>query len=181
MIFRVHGVLDRISIGDHGFDVLITSELMLMMSFIARLIATSFYTGFSRIAPGTVGAILALVAYVCLPPVPWLPFLLVLTFLYLVGVWASTIAEQQYGHDAKQINVDEVLGMLTALFALPKIIWLALLAFVLFRFFDIVKPFPIKTAQEKLPRGWGVMTDDLIAGIAANIILQLIGYWGQLA
>lgn len=154
---------------------------MLKMSFIARLIATSFFSGFSKIGPGTVGAILALVLYGCLPPIPKLLYLIFLVVLYFVGVWASTIAEHYYGHDAKQINVDEVLGMLTALAAVPKITWLAGLAFLLFRFFDIVKPFPIKTAQEKLPRGWGVMTDDLIAGIFANIILQFIVYWGRLA
>lgn len=151
------------------------------MDFIARLIATSFFSGFSKIAPGTVGAVLALIVYGLVPPIPWLPFLVFLTLLYFVGVWASTIAEKHYGHDARQINIDEVLGMLTAVFALPKIGWLAVLAFLLFRFFDIVKPFPIRTAQDQLPRGWGVMTDDLIAGIYANLILQIIVYWGRIA
>ena len=88
------------------------------------------------------------------------------TALALIGVWAATQAEQALGRkDASAIVIDEVVGVLIALWALPLDRYLlVILGFVLFRLFDIIKPWP---ALERLPRGWGVMMDDVFAGLLA--------------
>ncbi len=93
--------------------------------------------------------------------------------IYLIGVHAATQAEKDLGHDSGKIVIDEALGMGVALIFIPKVIWFYLAGFFLFRILDIYKPLGIRSA-EKLPRGWGVMTDDLLAGVYANLILQLV-------
>jgi len=147
---------------------------------LARLIATGMATGYSPVAPGTAGSLLALGLLWLLHPVR--PVFLVsgLGFLFPLGVWASGRVEReevQKGrkHDPPIVNVDEIMGMgLSAVF-LPvpaSRMWLVG-GFFLFRFFDIVKPFPINRSQ-RLPAGWGIMMDDVIAGIYANVILQVL-------
>lgn len=89
------------------------------------------------------------------------------------GVWAAGAAERVHGHDANAIVVDEVAGMGIALLFLP-FSWLALLsAFLFFRLFDIVKPFPANRAQN-LRGGWGVMADDAVAGVYANLATRAL-------
>ena len=92
--------------------------------------------------------------------------------IYLIGVYAATQAEKEYGHDSGKIVIDEAVGTGVALIFIPKVIWFYLAGFFLFRILDIYKPLGIRTA-ERLPKGWGVMTDDLLAGIYANIVLQV--------
>ena len=97
-----------------------------------------------------------------------------------ICTFTSSITEKEFQkkagnnkiHDPGIIIIDEIAGMLFALIALPKTLPLVIAAFFLFRFFDIVKPFPIKKI-EKLPTGWGIMFDDVAAGIFSNIVLQL--------
>ena len=98
----------------------------------------------------------------------------VVTALALLGVWAATQAEQALGQtDASAIVIDEVVGMLIALWGLPLDRYLfVILGFGLFRLFDIIKPWP---ALERLPGGWGVMMDDVFAGLLA------LGVWRALA
>ena len=140
---------------------------------IAKFFASCFYTGYFPIAPGTVGSFVALVLYWICPGSRW-PVLLLVSFgLFFFGVWCATIAEKQWSHDDGKITIDEAVGMLVALIAVPKTLVLVGIAFVAFRFFDIVKPFPASRA-ERLPAGWGIMTDDLIAGIYANIVTQIV-------
>jgi len=113
------------------------------MKFLAKILATTLGTGYFPFAPGTVGALFLVIIYYFLPPVSPGIFLLATLVLFFIGVWAATETEKFYGHDASQINLDEVVGMLLTLFLVEKT-WLALiLGFGLFRFFDIVKPFPI--------------------------------------
>lgn len=93
----------------------------------------------------------------------------------LLGAWSATRVERDWGKDSSKVVIDEVAGMCTSLLFVPlKIKWI-LLAFVLFRFFDIVKPLYIRRT-ETLPAGWGVMADDILSGIYANLLLQLIIY-----
>lgn len=92
---------------------------------------------------------------------------------FFIGVWASQQAENVWGHDAGRINWDEVIGMLVSIIALPKTWIVYLAAFMLFRLLDIVKPFPANASQ-KLPGGWGVMTDDVIAAVYCNLALQIV-------
>ena len=82
------------------------------------------------------------------------------------------MAEKDWGHDAGKIVIDEVVGMWITLWLVPKSLMLYAIGFVLFRVFDILKPLGVRQSQ-KLPGGWGVMVDDLLAGVYANLILQL--------
>lgn len=142
------------------------------MKFLARLLATTLGTGYAPVAPGTAGALFILVLYFFATPVSPVIFLAVILALFFVGTWAATETEKDYGHDASQINIDEVVGMLITLFLVEKSLTSMIIGFALFRFFDIVKPFPVNKMQD-LPRGWGVMMDDVIAGIFSNILLHL--------
>jgi phosphatidylglycerophosphatase A len=89
-----------------------------------------------------------------------------------VAIWAAGRAERIWGHDARHIVVDEAAGMAITLLLMPPGLRVALLAFVAFRVFDVLKPFPGRRA-EGLPGGYGVVMDDVIAGIYANLAVRL--------
>lgn len=95
--------------------------------------------------------------------------------IFFIGVWVSNQLEEQWGKDSNKIVIDEVLGMMVSLLFLPVSIKVILIGFVLFRFFDITKVLGIKKS-EQLPKGWGVMADDLWAGIYSNLILKVLIY-----
>jgi phosphatidylglycerophosphatase A len=101
-----------------------------------------------------------------------LPVTVLITAL---GVWVSNKVEADWGSDSSKVVIDEVAGMCISLLFVPVTIKYVIIGFVLFRFNDIVKPLFIKKA-EALPGGWGVMADDVLAGVFANIILQMIVY-----
>jgi phosphatidylglycerophosphatase A len=142
------------------------------MRKLAVFIGTTFGSGFSPIVPGTVGSLMAVVVLWLLPLPSTLIFSHIIVFLFFIGVWAAAVCEKQWGHDPGRVNWDEVVGMMISVLALPKTWPIYAAAFVLFRIFDIVKPFPVDRA-ERLPGGWGIMMDDVIAGIYANIALQI--------
>lgn len=151
-------------------------------SFLPVLIATGFGTGFSPLAPGTAGALLAtiiwfglsiIVSEVCLL---WLTVALVLLFT-IAGIWAANRLEPYWGEDPSRVVVDEMVGVWIALLAAPAgDIWYALGAFALFRLFDIFKPLGIRR-MESFPGGIGVMMDDILAGIYSFAILIAIRGW----
>jgi phosphatidylglycerophosphatase A len=102
-----------------------------------------------------------------------------------VAIWSSGVAERELGHDAHPIIVDELVGMLVSVWGIarlnaPNPALLLGVAFILFRFFDIVKPFPIRQSQ-RLPGGVGIVVDDVLAGIAVNLVLRLIVAVGWIA
>ena len=93
---------------------------------------------------------------------------------YGIGIWASGETARIYNtKDPGLVNWDEFLGQWIALYTLPHILWVYIAGFFLFRLFDIWKPVPVRTA-ERLPGGTGIMTDDVVAGVYANLVLQLI-------
>jgi phosphatidylglycerophosphatase A len=92
-----------------------------------------------------------------------------------IGVWSATVAERVWGKDSSRIVIDEVAGMCIGLLFVPVTVKWIVIGLLLFRFFDIVKPLYIRKA-EALPGGWGVMADDVLAGIYTNLLLQLIIY-----
>lgn len=149
------------------------SRLSTPWGFLARVFATGCFVGHLPLAPGTWGSLLALVLGYLFLPGSWLLQLLVILVIFFLGVWTSGAAEKFYGHDGRAIVIDEVLGMLVAVFVLPKQVGFYLAAFILFRFFDVVKP-PPSRRMESLPAGWGVMMDDLLAGIYAFLVMRLI-------
>ncbi len=149
---------------------------MKQLRLINKLIATAFGLGYSPIAPGTMGAIGGIAVYLLiinsLSQVNMILGLLIILFLFL-GIIASNKLESEWGKDPSKIVIDEVVGVWIALLFIPSEWQYTLGAFLLFRFFDIVKPLYIKRA-EKLKGGWGVMFDDVLAGVYANIVIQIV-------
>jgi phosphatidylglycerophosphatase A len=151
-----------------------------------RLIATVFGAGTFPAASGTFGSVVAIpFAYAMLQiPVPYnrLVLLLAVTAVLLLGVWASNrYCAIEGSTDPGAIVIDEVAGQWLALiFAAPGNPWHFFAGFLLFRFFDITKLWPANWAQDHLPGGWGVMMDDIVAGLWAAGILYAGIYVGEL-
>lgn len=147
------------------------------MKNIAKAIATTGGSGYFPIAPGTVGAAIAVIILWFLPALSWITLLGGSVLLYFLGVWASDVVAQEYAEkDPGLINWDEVVGQCVACLALPKQWPVYLAAFLFFRFFDVWKPVPVRTA-ELLPGGWGIMTDDIIAGVYTLILVHAVIYF----
>jgi phosphatidylglycerophosphatase A len=140
----------------------------------AVFVATVAYCGYFPVAPGTIGSAAGLAAYAL---VWWTRSPLVevaaIAALFAAGVWAGTVAERYFGGiDPGPVVIDEVVGMLITLAFVPVGWSGALLGFVLFRIFDVIKPYPAGRF-ERLPGGLGVMADDAMAAVYANISLRL--------
>jgi phosphatidylglycerophosphatase A len=140
---------------------------------LARLIATVGFLGYIPFAPGTFGSLAAALAFLCFPtylsPFWFTAALLALT---LVAVWAAQrLAHANHNADPSEVIIDEVIGMVVALAYLPLSAGAIAAGFALFRVFDIAKPFPVRQA-EKLPGGWGIVMDDILAGVYANVVLR---------
>lgn len=148
------------------------------MTRLAVFLATAGYTGYFPIAPGTVGSAVGLVVYVILrwlaPSHLGIAELVSIAGLFAVGVWAGTTAERYFGGiDPGPIVLDEVVGMLITLALIPVGVSGALAGFVLFRIFDVIKPFPARRL-EALHGGLGVMADDAMAAVYANVSLRIL-------
>ena len=144
------------------------------MKFISKTVATFFGVGYLPLAPGTWASGIIVVLYkLCLHKLSWPLYLLILIFFFLAGTFASTSYSSELNDkDPRKIVVDEAVGQMLVLFRMKEG-WLLLLAsFLIFRFFDVVKIYPIKKA-EALPQGWGIMMDDIIAAVYAGIIVHL--------
>ncbi len=134
----------------------------------AFVLGTWFGCGLSPVAPGTVGTLAALPVYFALRGFGAAAILAAALVLTIAGVWASGIVADVIGtHDPQIVVVDEVAGVLVTLAAAPRSVAGAVGAVVLFRIFDIMKPFPARVA-ERLPRGWGIVIDDIVAGAWAG-------------
>jgi phosphatidylglycerophosphatase A len=145
---------------------------------LAVFLATAGYSGYFPIAPGTVGSAVGLVVYGGLraidPPNPGAIDLAVIAALFAAGVWAGTASERHFGGtDPGPVVLDEVVGMLITLAFIPVGLSGALAGFVLFRIFDVIKPFPA-ARLEALHGGLGIMADDAMAAIYANVCLRLL-------
>jgi phosphatidylglycerophosphatase A len=136
-------------------------------------IATALGAGYAPIAPGTVGSAAGLLVWIALPHVLWIQLVAIL-IAAIVGSWSGTVAEEHFQkRDPGQVVIDEVAGMMVTLLLNPLGGWgWMLVAFLLFRAADIVKPFPVNRL-ERLPGGVGIMADDLMAGLYANLALRL--------
>jgi phosphatidylglycerophosphatase A len=139
-----------------------------------RIISTFFGTGYFPIGPGTMASAVVVLLYkFLLSDLSWPLYLLIIIVLFIVGGIAATkysSALQQ--KDPRKIVIDEVCGQLCTLFLVPSSWPLLLLAFVLFRLFDIIKPCPIKKL-ERIRDGWGIMADDIMAAVYAGIPIHL--------
>ena len=145
-----------------------------MIKFIAKIYATFFGVGYFPIAPGTAASFIIIIVYkFFLYKLSWPLYLAAALFIYITGVVASSRYSSDINiEDPRTVVIDEVLGQLLAVFLLEPTWILMAAGFLLFRFFDILKPFLIKKA-EKFAQGWGIMLDDIIAGIYSAIIINL--------
>ncbi len=150
----------------------------------AWTVATFFGAGFGKPGPGTWGSVAAVLlwaAYASLAhPAPLtltLALVLAIALALLVGIPAATIAARESGrHDPGFVVIDEVIGQWIALIG-SRANWRhALIALILFRLFDITKPFPIRRL-ENLPEGWGIVLDDVAAGLYALCVASLLHMW----
>jgi len=144
-----------------------------MRELFIKGVATGLFSGYMQPFPGTWGTIPAwLIAFFLIGDNP--AILVVVTIVtFFISVWFAGQAENLLGHDARKIVIDEWAGMFVALLFVPFSLGTYVLAFFVFRLYDVVKPAP--TAQlEQLPRGWGVTMDDIAAGIYANITVRLL-------
>jgi phosphatidylglycerophosphatase A len=135
-------------------------------SVVARWLATWFGCGYVPYAPGTAGTLGAIPLYLALRPCGHAAVALAALVLTCVGVWAANVfASELREKDPQVIVIDEVAGVLVTLSVAPPT-WAGLAAgVVLFRIFDQTKPWPARTAEQKLPGGWGIVLDDVAAGV----------------
>ena len=158
-----------------------------------KFMASGFGVGWLPVAPGTWGAAEAVLLLV---PFQWLNiipssstlspqgkqslFNLILIFFIVIFTWIGVKAvdalEDEWGKDPKQVVIDEMIGVWIAVLGFPLTGFNLIAGFVLFRFFDIAKPLGIRQLED-IKGGWGVMLDDVLAGVYANIVLQIINFY----
>jgi len=139
--------------------------------------AFGFGSGAVPVAPGTCGTVLGMALYALLPTMPWHTYLLLLLAATLVGVWLCHRTSADLGvHDHGGIVWDEFVGYWITMFMAPAGWEWMLAGFVLFRLFDIIKPWPIRWLDRNVDGGVGIMIDDVLAGLMALACLQLIAY-----
>ena len=141
--------------------------------FLWKILASFFGTGYFPVAPGTFASVIAILILWFIPysHVLWAILIIGIT---LLGILVSQKAEFYWGKDPSKIVIDEVIGCIISVIFLPKSILLYAGAFLAFRFFDIFKLEPAKTVEKKFHGGTGVMFDDIVAGIYAAILVNLI-------
>ena len=147
-----------------------------------KWVGSCFYLGFSRWAPGTLGSFFGLVIFglISLLHLPVLIYLTMVAFLLWIGISCSNEFINHTGQkDPQQVVFDEAVGILMTLAGVPVHMKSIAAGFILFRIFDIWKPFPIRQI-ETLPGGLGVMLDDILAGIYANVFLRMFLHFNSI-
>ncbi|MCD8306155.1 MAG: phosphatidylglycerophosphatase A [Prevotella sp.] len=152
------------------------------------VLSTGFGAGFVPVAPGTAGALVALIIWLALyfflsPLMLLIATILLVVGSLLLGVWTDNVMERYWGADPRAVVIDEYFGTWVALLAVQYVaapsyvaVWLAVIAFALFRIIDITKPLGCKWIDENIHGGWGCMLDDALAGAYAAIITLALRY-----
>ncbi|MEE9302424.1 MAG: phosphatidylglycerophosphatase A [Thiotrichaceae bacterium] len=149
-----------------------------VLSSPTHFLAFGFGSGLAPIAPGTFGTLVAIPLFLLMQPLALHWYLLIVLAISLFGIWLCGESAKQLGlHDPAGIVWDEIAGYLVTMIAAPQGWKWIVIGFILFRIFDIWKPWPINLADKKVEGGLGIMLDDIIAGIYALIGLQLIAYF----
>ena len=142
-----------------------------------HLLALGFGAGLAPVAPGTFGSLVGLGFALLIAPLGWAWLLAAAIAAVVAGFWiCGESARRLRVHDHPAIVWDEVAGMMIAMLAAPQQWWGAPLAFVLFRVFDIAKPWPIREIDHGMSGGAGIMLDDVLAGLFAALGLLIVGY-----
>ncbi len=141
---------------------------------LSEQISTVFGIGYTVYAPGTIGSLFGLLLYMFIKDLPVVWYVTFIVALFIVGVLVSDVMEDIYGiKDPSFVVIDEVVGMLISMIAIPYSPLIAILGFLLFRIIDITKIPPLNWL-EKLHGGFGIMIDDAVGGLIVNIILQVL-------
>ncbi len=143
------------------------------VSFFTKLVATGFYSGYSPVIPGTAGSLVGVALYLIPGFENPLSMLIITIAAFFIGVFVSKQMEKQLGDDPAPVVIDEIVGMWISLIFLPKTLSVILITFFFFRGYDIFKPQPARYV-ERHKNGWGIMLDDVVAGIYANISAQTL-------
>ena len=140
--------------------------------FLEALVGSGLFTGYFPVAPATVTSLFVLLPAFFLARLPNPTVHVVITVaVFFVGVPIATDLERVWGKDPHRVTIDEVVGTLVTFFMNPVSIWGLGVGFLLWRFFDIVK-LPFIDKSQRLPGGWGIMVDDVLAGVCANLVLR---------
>lgn len=141
---------------------------------LAALVASGLYTGYFPIAPATVTSLFTLLPAYYLAQC-WWANLTAVVLIFFAGVPLATALERVWGRDPRRVTIDEIVGTLITFFLNPVTVWGLLVGFLVWRFFDVVK-LPFVHRSQELSGGWGVMMDDVLAGICANVVLRTLIY-----
>lgn len=139
-----------------------------------RIISTVFFIGYFPIAPGTLASLVGFLLILFFRPSNLVILILLLITFILGVISAERVERQTNSKDPSFVVIDELAGYLTSVVFIPLTFQNLLIAFILFRFFDILKPPPIRLIEGKTKGGIGIMIDDIIAGIMSNISLRLL-------
>jgi phosphatidylglycerophosphatase A len=137
-----------------------------------KIIAAVFGIGYLPKGGGSAAAAVYVLLWILIPSRSSFVEISLVILILVLGTWSASQVEKIWGVDSNKIVVDEVAGMMISLLFIPVKIKYAVFAFILFRFFDIVKPLGIRRS-EKLPSGWGVMADDVLSGIYTWALLKI--------
>lgn len=160
-----------------------------MKNKIAKLIGTSLGSGYAPFAPGTFGTIFGLICYVGMAygfgtvntgnkslSLDITLIVLIILFTWL-GTWSARVLESEWGHDPGKIVMDETIGVWITILFIPFSWTNVLLALIIFRFFDILKPLGIRSVDEKMGTPFSVMLDDIVAGLYSAVVMQGVIYF----
>lgn len=148
----------------------------MMSKKLAEFIATIGYAGYFPIASGTLGSILGMILYYFVKD-NCISYLIAASLLFALGFIASDVHEKHTGKkDPHEVIIDEAAGIFIVYLFIPFSVTLFIAGFFIYRIFDVLKPFPIRRL-ERLPGGIGIMADDILAAIYANICLHIIRYF----
>ena len=141
--------------------------------------ATGFGSGLVPFAPGTAGTLVGILIYLALSRLSWTFYLVVVVTITLLACYVSREAERMFEEkDPPRVVIDEIIGFQWSMFLISPTVLHVFAGFILFRFFDILKVFPAGYFQRSLPGGWGIVMDDVVAGMYSNIaLLLLIKFW----
>lgn len=139
------------------------------------LIASGAFVGYFPVAPGTAGSVLGAIGIWQIRGWGLVAYLILLALLFGLGVWACDAANKIFKKaDSPRIVIDEIVGLMVTMIGIPVTAYWLLWGFLFFRFFDVVKFPPAKWFDTRLKNGWGVMLDDVAAGVYGNILLHLM-------
>jgi phosphatidylglycerophosphatase A len=144
----------------------------------AVFLATGFYIGKIPLAPGTFGSLIGLPLCFLLAEIQLSAAIIAVLLIIALAIWISNVAERTLERkDPGCIVIDEIAGMVVTLIGLPFNLTTATIGFILFRILDILNPFPIRILDKRLPGGLGIVADDVVAGIFANVLIRILAVY----